>query len=149
MHTDSTKLTDTAKLLKECDAGTKMAISFINEILEKVEDPKLNEILTHSRNAHEQLESEIHSLLNYHEEDQKEPDPIAKGMSFIKTNFKMGMNESDTTVAELITDGCNMGIKSLNKYLNQYKMADEISKKVTEKLIRLEEDLRKDLRIYL
>lgn len=71
MHTDSTKLTDTAKLLKECDAGTKMAISSINEILEKVEDPKLNEILTHSRNAHEQLESEIHSLLNYHEEDQK------------------------------------------------------------------------------
>ena len=70
-------------------------------------------------------------------------------MSFIKTNFKMGMNESDTTVAELITDGCNMGIKSLNKYLNQYKMADEISKKVTEKLICLEEDLRKDLRIYL
>ena len=66
MHTDSTKLTDTAKLLKECDAGTKMAISSINEILEKVEDPKLNEILTHSRNAHEQLESEIHSLLNYH-----------------------------------------------------------------------------------
>ena len=149
MQTDSTKLTDTAKLLKECDAGTKMAISSINEILEKVEDSKLNEILTHSRNAHEQLESEIHSLLNYHEKDQKEPDPIAKGMSFIKTNFKMGMNESDTTVAELITDGCNMGIKSLNKYLNQYKMADEISKKVTEKLIRLEEDLRKDLRIYL
>ena len=69
MQTDSTKLTDTAKLLKECDAGTKMAISSINEILEKVEDSKLNEILTHSRNAHEQLESEIHSLLNYHEED--------------------------------------------------------------------------------
>ena len=65
MHTDSTKLTDTAKLLKECDAGTKMAISSINEILEKVEDPKLNEILTHSRNAHEQLESEIHSCLLY------------------------------------------------------------------------------------
>ena len=67
MHTDSTKLTDTAKLLKECDAGTKMAISSINEILEKVENPKLNEILTLSRNAHEQLEAEVHSLLNYHE----------------------------------------------------------------------------------
>ena len=43
----------------------------------------------------------------------------------------MGIDESDKTVANLITDGCNMGIKSLNKYLNQYKMADEISKKVT------------------
>lgn len=149
MQTDYTKLTDTTKLLKECDAGTKMAISSINEILEKVEDPKLNELLTKSRNEHEELETEIHSLLSYHEEGQKEPDPIAKGISFIKTNVKMGLNESDSTVAELITDGCNMGIKSLNKYLNQYEMADELSKKVTEKLIHLEENLRKDLRIYL
>lgn len=149
MQTDMMKSTDTARLLKECDAGTKMAISSINEILEKVDNPKLSDILSKSRNAHEELETEIHSLLRYHEEEQKEPDPIAKGMSFIKTNFKMGINESDATVAGLITDGCNMGIKSLNKYLNQYKMADEISKKITEKLIRLEENLRKDLKEYL
>ena len=99
MESDTKKLTDTTKLLRECDAGTKMAISSINEILEKVEDTKLSEILTKSRNAHEELESEIHSLLNYHKEEQKEPDPIAKGMSFIKTNVKMGIDESDKTVA--------------------------------------------------
>ena len=133
MESDTKKLTDTTKLLRECDAGTKMAISSINEILEKVEDTKLSEILTKSRNAHE----------------QKEPDPLAKGMSFIKTNVKMGIDESDKTVANLITDGCNMGIKSLNKYLNQYAMADVISKKITEKLIRLEENLRKELSAYL
>jgi len=143
MESDTKKLTDTTKLLRECDAGTKMAISSINE------DTKLSEILTKSRNAHEELESEIHSLLNYHKEEQKEPDPLAKGMSFIKTNVKMGIDESDKTVANLITDGCNMGIKSLNKYLNQYAMADVISKKITEKLIRLEENLRKELSAYL
>ena len=86
MQTNTLRLTDTTRLLRECDAGTKMAISSINEILEKVENPKLSEILSGSRNAHEELESEIHSLLSYHEEEQKEPDPIAKGMSFIKTN---------------------------------------------------------------
>ena len=53
MESDTKKLTDTTKLLRECDAGTKMAISSINEILEKVEDTKLSEILTKSRNAHE------------------------------------------------------------------------------------------------
>ena len=145
MESDTKKLTDTTKLLRECDAGTKMVISSINEILEKVEDTKLSEILTKSRNAHEELESEIHSLLNYHKEEQKEPDPLAKGMSFIKTNVKMGIDESDKTVANLITDGCNMG----NKYLHQYAMADVISKKITEKLIRLEENLRKELSAYL
>ena len=70
-------------------------------------------------------------------------------MSDIKTIVKMGIDESDKTVANLITDGCNMGIKSLNKYLNQYAMADVISKKITEKLIRLEENLRKELSTYL
>ena len=49
MESDTKKLTDTTKLLRECDAGTKMVISSINEILEKVEDTKLSEILTKSR----------------------------------------------------------------------------------------------------
>ena len=121
MESDTKKLTDTTKLLRECDAGTKMAISSINEILEKVEDTKLNEILTKSRNAHEELESEIHSLLNYHKEEQKEPDPIAKGMSFIKTNVKMGIDESDKTVANLITDGCNTNFPHIfNMCLKKY-----------------------------
>lgn len=65
-------------------------ISSINEILEKVEDTKLSEILTKSRNAHEELESEIHSLLNYHKEEQKEPDPLAKGMSFYQNKCQNG-----------------------------------------------------------
>lgn len=144
-----TENTDTAKLLKECDAGTKMAVSSINEILEKVEDPKLNDLLVSSRNHHEELKKEIHSLLDYHEEEQKSPDPIAKGMSWMKTNLKMGLDESDKTVADLITDGCNMGIKSLYKYLNQYSLADEISKKIAGKLIDIEERLRKELCAYL
>lgn len=42
-----------------------------------------------------------------------------------KTNVKLVMNESDQTIADLMTDGCNMGVKSLNKYLNQYKAANE------------------------
>ena len=149
MESDTKKLTDTTKLLRECDAGTKMAISSINEILEKVEDTKLSEILTKSRNAHEELESEIHSLLNYHKEEQKEPDPIAKGMSFIKTNVKMGIDESDKTVANLITDGCNMGIKSISRYLNQYPNSQDDVKEIVHQLIKIEDNLVHELRYYL
>ncbi len=149
MESDTKKLTDTTKLLRECDAGTKMAISSINEILEKVEDTKLSEILTKSRNAHEELESEIHSLLNYHKEEQKEPDPLAKGMSFIKTNVKMGIDESDKTVANLITDGCNMGIKSISRYLNQYPNSQDDVKEIVHQLIKIEDNLVHELRYYL
>ena len=70
-------------------------------------------------------------------------------MSWIKINMKMGMDDSDQTIAELITDGCNMGVKSLNQYLNQYKAADEVSKDITKRLINLEEQLAIDIRSFL
>ena len=75
--------------------------------------------------------------------------PIAKGMSWIKTNVKIALNESDDVIADLMTDGCNMGVKSLNKYLNKYEAADEVSKDITKRLINLEEKLTIDIRCYL
>ena len=59
------------------------------------------------------------------------------------------MKESDDTIADLMTEGCNMGIKSLNKYLNKYEAADEKSKDITKKLIRIEDKLSNELREYL
>lgn len=141
--------TDTIKLLQECDAGTKMAVSSLDEVLEKVCNSDMKQLLQESKNHHEKLENEIHSLLNSYKSEQKEPNPIAKGMSWIKTNMKISMDYSDETVADLITDGCNMGIKSLNKYLNQYKMADNSSKEICIKLASIEEQLCKELRKYL
>mgnify|MGYP000761652720 FL=1 len=79
----------------------------------------------------------------------KEPNVMAQGMSWIKTNMKLAMNTSDETIAELMTDGCNMGVKSLSRYLNQYKAADDRAKAITKKLISLETDLCSDLRVYL
>ena len=70
-------------------------------------------------------------------------------MSWIKTNVKLVMDESDETIADLMTDGCNMGVKSLNKYLNQYKAADEKTKDITKRLIDLEEKLAVDIRQFL
>ena len=50
---------------------------------------------------------------------------MAKGMSWFKTNIKISADSSDNTIADLNTDGCNMGDKTLHKYLNKYKAADE------------------------
>jgi hypothetical protein len=74
---------------------------------------------------------------------------MAKGMSWLKTNMKLSWDESDATIANLMTDGCNMGVKSLSKYLNQYQAADETSKNITKRLIRLEEQLPVKIRKFL
>jgi len=70
-------------------------------------------------------------------------------MSWMKTNVKLIMKESDATIADLMTDGCDMGVKSLSRYLNQYKAADGRSKDIAERLIKLESQMAEDMRRYL
>ncbi|MBQ3109330.1 MAG: hypothetical protein IJC67_06910 [Clostridia bacterium] len=140
---------DTVKLLRECDAGVKMGVDSIQEVLEYVHDDKLKKLLNDCKREHDQLGAELDGLLERFHDDGKDPNPIAKGMSWMKTNIKLVMNESDATIADLMTDGCNRGVKSLNRSLNEYKAADEVSKDITKRLINLEEKLTVDMRGYL
>ena len=140
---------DTIKLLRECDAGVKMGISSIDDVLDYVKNKKLTDFLIDCKNEHVTLDREIGEQLNRFQDDGKDPNPIAKGMSWVKTNMKLAMNESDQTIADLITDGCDMGVKSLNKYLNEYAAADEFSKDICKRLIKLEEKLEAQMKDYL
>ena len=140
---------DTIKLLRECDAGIKMGVSSIEDVLDHVKNKDLRTHLTRCRDEHNALKSDIQKELDRFHDDGKDPNPITKGMSWIKTNVKLGMDDSDKVVADLLTDGCNMGVKSLRKYLNQYEAADEKAKDITKRLIQLEEKLTAQLREYL
>ncbi len=140
---------DTIKLLRECDAGVKMGSSSISDVIDNVKSDKLRSLLIACKDEHVKLDKEIQKLLDKYKDDGKEPAIIAKGMSWIKTNVMLAMENSDATVADLMTDGCNMGVKSLNKYLNKYKGADEVSKDIAKRLINLEEKLTVDIRAFL
>ena len=140
---------DTVELLRECDAGVKMGVASIREVLEHTRADDLRSRLTDCLSEHEKLKKEIAGQLRSRRGEEKEPNPMAKGMSWIKTNAKLAMDNSDATIAELMTDGCNMGVKSLNRYLNQYKAADKRSKDLTKRLIGLEETLAADIRPFL
>ena len=140
---------DTIKLLKECDAGIKMGVSSIDDVFDNVKDAKLKALLEESKTDHEVLKEDLQKLLDVYHDDGKEPNVMAKSMSWIKTNVKLAIEDSDKTVAELMVDGCDMGVKSLSRYLNQYKAADEKSKDIAKKLITIEENLSKNLREYL
>lgn len=140
---------DTVRLLRECDAGIKMGVDSIDEVRDFVRSDELREALTQCKSKHEKLKDELQQALDRFGDDGKNPNPVAKGMSTVKTNLKLGINMSDATVADLMTDGCNMGIKSLSKYLNEYKAADEKAKDITKKLISQEEQLLQDVRPFL
>lgn len=140
---------DTIYLLRECNSGTKMAVCSIDEILEKVKDQKMKHILSASKARHEEIGDKLHIQLQKYGDEPKEPSPMAKGMSWMKTTAKLAMEDSDRVCADLITDGCNMGIKSLYRYLNEYAAAEEEARDFCKDIIALEEDLVQEMKAYL
>lgn len=140
---------DTIRLLGECDAGIQMAISAIDEVLPSVEDQHLRRTLHMSRTAHKDLRNQTHDLLKTYRASGKNPSAMAKSMSWLKTNARLAVKPGDPSVADLVVSGCNMGIKNLHKYQNQYAAANESSKSIADRLIGLEADLANSLYPYL
>lgn len=141
--------TDTIKLLRECDAGIHMGISSIDEVIGYVDAPAFAKSLRESRREHDVLGREVRDELQRFGEGGKQPNAVAETFSNIVTDVKLTLHESDNTIADIMTDGCNMGVKSLNRYLNEYQAADERSKDIAKRLIHLEEKMTADMRAYL
>lgn len=140
---------DTIGLLKECDAGVKIGIESVEMVLDKVNDNQLFSILEKYLDDNKKLENKINFELNKFKDNEKDPNPIAKAMSWIKINFKLVKGEHDKVIADLMTDGCNMGIKSISRYLNQYSSAMEDIKGLCYDLVENQEKFAKDLRKFL
>ena len=140
---------DTVRLLRECDAGVKMGISSISNVLGYAKSGELRDVLNESRIEHKEIENELADALARFSDEGKAPNFVAKSMAHMKTEVKLMMHTDDKTVANLICEGCDMGVRSLSKYLNQYAAADEKSKDITKRIIAIEENLSKDMRDYL
>ena len=140
---------DTIRLLRECDSGIKMGITAIDEVMDHVKGDNLRGILHDSKSESQRLQCDLQKVLDDYHDDGKEPNPVAKGMSWLKTNVKLKADGSDSMIAELMIDGCNMGIKSICRYLNQYQAADQRSKDIAMRLVRAEDKLTDDMRCFL
>lgn len=140
---------DTKKLLKECNSGCKSATNSMEQVMEFIKDNNLKELIEKYNKAHIRIGDECHQMLNKINEEEKDPQTVAKTMAWFSTELKLIINDDISKIADILIDGCNMGIKSLSKYLNKYKEASSDSIGLTHKLIKIEQDMMNDLLMYL
>ena len=88
-----------------------------------------------------QMKKELKNIENFSVESISD-------IAYIMEN-KMMMKNTDEAIADVMTDGCDMGIKSLHRYMNKYKHADSDAKSIAKRLIASEEYLEGKLRNYL
>lgn len=142
-------MNDTVDLLKECDAGLEMAISSLEQVKEEARADNFTNMLDKYYNNHIKIQKDIDQKLVEYNSDGKKANPVAEKMSTMKTNFKLAMNHTDEEIADLMIDGCNMGIKSVSKYMNQYKNANQEIMQLANDIVVLEQNFSNELRQYL
>ncbi len=140
---------DTVELLKECSSGIRMGVRSIQDVEGRIQSGDMRRQLAACREKHERLGERADQMLADCGQTPTAPDPMARGMAWLKTNVRMAAELSDKTAADLLTDGCNMGAKSLTRYLNEYGGADRQARALAHELIALEEKTAEELRAYL
>lgn len=140
---------DTKKLLRECEAGIKMGIASLDDVMAKANDFALEQTIGNSRQEHIALRTDAQVQLSQLADKGKNPNPAAKLMSHMKTKMVTEFDSSDGAVARLVTKGCDMGITSLNRYMEKYAAADSESRSLVCRVIAAEERLINDMKGYI
>ena len=94
-------------------------------------------------------EAESARLLEENGEYEKDPGMMASAMSWLTTEMKMMVKRSDTEIAKIMMNGCNMGIQTIAEKAHEFENASQESKKLAEKIVKEEEDFMKKLKEYL
>ncbi len=140
---------DTISLLKECNSGCKSATNSMEQVLGYVKNEKLAALIDKYNDKHIKVGDECHKLLNENNEDEKDPSKISAMFAEMGTDIKLKMENTTHKIADLLIDGCVMGIKSLSEYLHKYRSADENIVDLTKKLIKIEREFMDELLEFL
>lgn len=140
---------DTIYLLRECNAGCKSATNSMEQVKTYISNEKLLSIINEYNDKHIKLGDECHQMLNEYNEEEKDPQVTAKAFSWISTEMKLMMNNDTHKIADIMIDGCNMGIKSVSKYINKYEAASNESINLAKRLVKMEQEFMNVMLEYL
>lgn len=141
--------TDSVMLLKECDAGSKMAVESIGQFRIYAEDSSLKSSLDKYIKKHEAYGNRCRKMLLENNECPQDPSKMASAFAKISTDVKMMLDKDTAKIANLLIDGCNMGIKTTTENMHKYSNATPDVMNIAREMIALEQEMSKELLGYL
>lgn len=140
---------DTVALLKECDAGCKMGVESMKQVRSYAEDGKLIAVIDKYLERHDDFGDKCHRMLNQVKETTQDPPKMASAFAKISTDMKLMMEKDSHKIAEILIDGCNMGVKSTTENMHKYNKADAGSINLAKELVEMEQKMSQDLLQFL
>lgn len=140
---------DDAKVLREVQRNTKMAMKAIDTITDRVYDDDLSMHITRESMKYAELYNKATDrLLNGRAASYREngiQDMMLKGG--VRANTML--NTSTSHIAELLIQGSNRGLTSMWKAINHNENAGNVSMEIAKELMDFEEKNIEQLKSYL
>lgn len=133
-----------------CDVyrNAKMGAEAIVNLLHRVTDEELKSELSLELARYEEFADDARKSLDEMGEEPEEEKMFSRLMAKMGVTMNTVIDKTSSHIAQMIIEGCVMGITDLQKRLNDggdYGKAEELAKK----LIAFEEDTAERMRVYL
>ena len=136
-------------VLDELHKGCCMGIDAISFVLNKVDGKEFKELLEKQQEKYEDIAKKIEDLYeNYSEKEPHETTTMNKAMTWYGVQMNTINDKSTSKLAELLTQGTNMGIIEGRKLLN-HKNVDKKVESLVKKYVNMQEDCIEKLKEFL
>lgn len=126
-----------------------MATNSISQVMPYVHNEDMKKMLNKYNDKHVSLGDKSHEELTKNNSREEDPLPVADFFAKISTDIKLLVNDDDGQIAKIMMKGCNMGIETISRHINEYSDADKISLSIAHDLVAVEEDFLHELELYL
>ena len=139
----------TNELANRVYENVRMASYAIDCIIDKIEDPKLEELLRKQNDFYLDTTEEIEKMSEELKHKPVDINIFLKGTSFASINMKTMMDGSSEHIAEMLVQGTTMGITDMIKSQGEFKVNNKKLEKITNSIVASEEKFVESLKDFL
>lgn len=136
------------QLYQEVYRGCKMGGDSIVNLLPKVTDEGLRSELTAQLERYEEFASRAREQLFDMDKTPKEENPLTKLSAKMGVAMNTMIDATSSHIAQMIIEGCSMGITELLKVIHAYGEKDE-AEKLAREVVSFEESCSENMKKYL
>ncbi len=138
------------QFLNEIYQDAKMGEQSIKNILPSVKDKELLQHLETQMSGYSEFYNRAQEQLAQMGQIPKENGMMEKMMVGMSTKMNTMIDSTPSHLAEMVIEGCNMGVVQMNKHLNHYEeQADKEVIKLAKDMLKFEEQGAESLKSYL
>ena len=132
-------MNDTIELLNFISQNAKMGVETLSRLVQITQEEEFKNYLTEYLDGYQSFLSDADKRLKKKKEESKDLSPMAKVMSYLSLSFNTMIDKSPSHVAEMVMQGCSMGIIDITKRIKQYSGAEKTALTLAEKLLKFEQ----------